>query len=69
MAINTGAFIQRATMQMKAQNAPGEQSSRVALDKRAHRVVRWGQGALAIFRQTSAAAISTAAIRFLILLV
>lgn len=24
---------------------------RVALDKRAHRVVRWGQGALAIFRQ------------------
>lgn len=26
MAVNTEAFIQSATMQMKAQNAPGEQS-------------------------------------------
>lgn len=31
---------------------------RVALDKWSHRVVRWGQGALSIFRQTSAASIS-----------
>ena len=64
MAINTEAFIQSAAMQMKAQSAPGERQK-----TREPTELSGGAGESAGYIQTSAPSISTAAIRFLILLV